>query len=268
MLSLYLRFRRRRARSYNPSLARRPECSPGGPASGRDSGYVRPPRRAPTERQEASHEHRLHRGPRLVRHVILNRPEKRNAMNQELLLALGRGAARGGRRPLESTASCCGAKDPCSPPASTSASSAQSAGEPGAAAPVPQVFLDCANLCEEMAKPVVCQIRRACLGGALEVALGCDLRVADSESQLGPARRSSSGSSPTSAARPGCRPWSASGRAKELIMTARTIGAQEASDIGLVNRVVPPAELERRHRGARRGAARQLPHRRRAAPSA
>ena len=33
-----------------------------------------------------------------VRHVILNRPEKRNAMNQELLLALGAGAARGRRR--------------------------------------------------------------------------------------------------------------------------------------------------------------------------
>ena len=120
-----------------------------------------------------------------VRHVILNRPEKRNAMNQELLLALGealreaaaaedvhcvvlRGEGPGvlGRRGPRRAR-------PSRP------------GGSGMLRPFRKVFLDCANLCEEMAKPVVCQIRRACLGGALEVALGCDLRVADSESQLG-----------------------------------------------------------------------------------
>jgi enoyl-CoA hydratase/carnithine racemase len=36
-----------------------------------------------------------------------------------------------------------------------------------------------------MTKPVICQIHGACFGGALEVALGCDLRIAAAGAQLG-----------------------------------------------------------------------------------
>ncbi len=57
-----------------------------------------------------------------VRHIVLNRPEKRNAMNQELLLRARRGPARRPRPRNRSTASCCAGKGPSSPPASTSAS--------------------------------------------------------------------------------------------------------------------------------------------------
>ena len=105
--------------------------------------------------------------------------------------------------------------------------------------PFRKVFLDCANACEEMAKPVVCQIRRACLGGALEVALGCDLRVADSEAQLG-LPEVKFGIIPDVGGSTRLPAVVGLGRAKELIMTARTVGAQEALEIGLVNRVAPP----------------------------
>ena len=72
-----------------------------------------------------------------VRHVILNRPEKRNAMNQELLLALGEALREAAATRKTCTASCCAAKGPCSRPESTSSSSAsRPAG--WAAAPVPQ----------------------------------------------------------------------------------------------------------------------------------
>src|SRR5204863_118728 len=36
------------------------------------------------------------------------------------------------------------------------------------------------NLLEEMAKPTICQIHGACIGGAMELALACDMRVMDS----------------------------------------------------------------------------------------
>jgi enoyl-CoA hydratase/carnithine racemase len=105
------------------------------------------------------------------------------------------------------------------------------------------VFLECANLCEEMAKPVVCQIHRTCVGGALEVALGCDLRVMASDAQVGvPEVRF--GLIPDVG---GCSRLPAVvglGRAKELVMTGRLIGAEEAQRIGLANRVADPERLD------------------------
>ena len=99
------------------------------------------------------------------------------------------------------------------------------------------------NLCEEMAKPVVCQIHRTCVGGALEVALGCDLRIASSDSQFG-LPEVKFGIIPDVGGSTRLPAVVGLGRAKELIMTARTIDAAEAERIGLVNRVVAPEELE------------------------
>jgi enoyl-CoA hydratase/carnithine racemase len=178
-----------------------------------------------------------------ARHIVLNRPEKRNAMNQELLLALGEelreAAADGsvhcvvlrGEGPVFSAGVDLGEL-------------ADSAGTPELLRPFRNVFLECANLCETMAKPVVCQIHRTCVGGALEVALGCDLRVASSDAQLGlPEVRF--GIIPDVGGSTRLPAVVGLGRAKELIMTARLIDAAEAERIGLVNRVVAPEELER-----------------------
>jgi enoyl-CoA hydratase/carnithine racemase len=120
---------------------------------------------------------------------------------------------------------------------------AESAGRTGMLRPFRNVFLECANLCETMAKPVVCQIHRTCVGGALEVALGCDLRVASSDAQLGlPEVRF--GIIPDVGGSTRLPAVVGLGRAKELIMTARTIDADEAERIGLVNRVAAPEQLE------------------------
>jgi enoyl-CoA hydratase/carnithine racemase len=177
-----------------------------------------------------------------VRHIVLNRPEKRNAMSQELLKALGdalRAAA------AEESVHCVvlRGEGPVFSAGVDLNELAEASGEPGRLRPFRQVFLDCPNLCEEMTKPVVCQIHRTCVGGALEVALGCDLRIASSDAQLGlPEVRF--GIIPDVGGSTRLPAVVGLGRAKELIMTARTIGAAEAERIGLVNRVVAPEELE------------------------
>jgi len=177
-----------------------------------------------------------------VRHIVLNRPEKRNAMNQELLLALGEAL----RRAAAAESVHCVVLRGEGPVFSAGVDLTEllsSTSTPGMLRPFRGVFLECANLCEEMAKPVVCQIHRTCVGGALEVALGCDLRIASSDAQLGlPEVRF--GIIPDVGGSTRLPAVVGLGRAKELIMTARMIGAEEAERIGLLNRVVEPDQLE------------------------
>jgi enoyl-CoA hydratase/carnithine racemase len=177
-----------------------------------------------------------------VRHVVLNRPEKRNAMNQELLRALAhelRAAAE------EESVRCVvlRGEGPVFSAGVDLAELAAFAGEPSVLRPFRNVFLQCANLCEEMPKPVVCQMHHTCVGGALEVALGADLRVAAAGTQLGlPEVRF--GIIPDVGGSSRLPAVVGLGRAKELIMTGRSIDAAEAERIGLVNRVAAPEELD------------------------
>jgi enoyl-CoA hydratase/carnithine racemase len=180
------------------------------------------------------------RGP--VRHVVLNRPDKRNAMSQALLVEL-RDALR--EAAADASVHCVilrGEGRVFSAGVDLNELAAF-AGDPSVLRPFRGVFLDCANLCEQMPKPAVCQIHHTCVGGALEVALGCDLRIASEDSQFAlPEVRF--GIIPDVGGSSRLPAVVGLGRAKELIMTAGTIDAAEAHRIGLVNRVVPAEKLE------------------------
>ncbi len=177
-----------------------------------------------------------------VRHVVLDRPEKRNAMNQALLSELADTMRAAG----DDAAVHCVVLRGAGPVFSAGVDLGELmsfAGDPDVLRPFRNVFLDCANLCEQMPKPVVCEIHHTCVGGALEVALGCDLRIASEDSRLGlPEVRF--GIIPDVGGSSRLPAVVGLGRAKELIMTAATIDAREAHRIGLVNRVVPADELD------------------------
>lgn len=180
------------------------------------------------------------RGP--VRHILLNRPQKRNAMNQELLRALVEEL----RTAAADDSVRCVVLRGAGPVFSAGVDLNELfsfAGQPSVLRPFRSLFLECPNLCEAMPKPVVCQIHRTCVGGALEVALGADLRIASDDAQLG-LPEVKFGIIPDVGGSSRLPAVVGLGRAKELIMTGRLIDAAEAERIGLVNRVVAPEELD------------------------
>ena len=89
--------------------------------------------------------------------------------------------------------------------------------------------------------PVVAAIRGPCLGGALELVLACDVRVAAADALFGlPEVRVGLPSVIEASLLP---PTVGLGRARRLILTGETIDAAEALQIGLVDKVVSPDQL-------------------------
>lgn len=91
-------------------------------------------------------------------------------------------------------------------------------------------------------KPLIAAVNGVALGGGMEIALACDIRIASEKSRFG-----------TPEVNLGVMPgWGATQRlsrvipwakAAEMLMLGKPIDAQEAWRIGLVNKVVPPDKL-------------------------
>lgn len=94
----------------------------------------------------------------------------------------------------------------------------------------------------QILKPVVAAITGYALGGGCELALAADLRICADNAKLGQPEILL-GVIPGAGGTQRLARLIGPARAKELIFTGRTIGAVEALSLGLVDRVVPAAEL-------------------------
>ena len=91
-------------------------------------------------------------------------------------------------------------------------------------------------------KPMIAAINGAALGGGLEIALACDLRIAAENAIFG-TPEVTLGLIPGWGGTQRLPRMIASAKAAELLFTGKPISAQEAYRIGLINKVVPFSEL-------------------------
>ena len=177
-----------------------------------------------------------------VRHVVLQRPEKRNALSAAVVEELGAALHAAAAEESVRIVVLQGAGAMFSSGMDT-ADLAALAADPIKLREHREAILAIWNLCEDMAKPTIAQIHGACLGGAAELALACDMRVMAADAVIGLVE-TRVGLIPDVG---GCSRLPALvglGRAKELIMASKIVDGTEAERIGLVNRVAPPDQLD------------------------
>lgn len=172
--------------------------------------------------------------------ITLNRPEKLNALSQALLEALhealGEAAASSEVAAVAITGS--GERAFCA-----GADVRELSGIP------PEQVME-TNLrghavfeaIEALHKPVIAAINGDALGGGLELALACDIRVATENARLG-LPEVSLGVIPGWGGTYRLPAAVGTGRAREMILTGRLVGSDEALGMGLVSQVVTAGEL-------------------------
>jgi enoyl-CoA hydratase len=96
---------------------------------------------------------------------------------------------------------------------------------------------------EQLGKPVIAAINGYALGGGCELAMACTIRIAADTAKLGQPEINL-GLIPGYGGSQRLSRLVGAGRALEIMLTGHQLTAQEAHRIGLVNRVVPAADLE------------------------
>ena len=178
-----------------------------------------------------------------IRRLTLNRPDKRNALSNDLRRDLYAALEAADRDDdirviiLRGAGSCFSAGYDLSAEGATQPLPFQTAGGPGQWAR--HVVEGCFRIWD-LAKPVIAQVHGWCLAGGSELAAACDLVYVADDAQIGypPVRSMSPPDNQFHAWYCGLRP------AMEMMLTGDAIDGHEAVRTGLANRAFPAATLE------------------------
>lgn len=176
-----------------------------------------------------------------VARITLNRPERANALNQTMLAEIGQAMDEAERSDAVRAIVVRGAGAAFS---SGFDLKEQMERRPSGVAewrPILRKDFDAVMRFWHCPKPTIAAVRGPCLAGACELALACDLTIAAEDAFFGePELKFGAGIVVM------ILPWIVGPKvAKEIILTgADRIGAARAREIGMINRVVPAAELD------------------------
>ena len=174
--------------------------------------------------------------------ITVNRPEKLNALDRRTMEELGRAADEAAADPGVRVVVVTGAGEKAFVAgADIREMSTLDAREGEAFARFLQDTLD---RLERLGKPVVAAVNGYALGGGCELAMACHVRIAADTARFGQPEVNL-GLIPGAGGTQRLQRIVGRGRALDLILSGETIDAAEAHRIGLVNRVVPAADLQR-----------------------
>ena len=176
--------------------------------------------------------------------LTLNRPEQRNAMNLAVWEGLTRGAEKLDADPEVRAIVVRGSGDRAFGAGADIRELDEVRRDPARINHTLEMIERTMLAIENTDKPVIARVKGAALGGGCELAAACDLRIAADTATFGIPAGNLSIVITFQDTRRLIRLVGV-GMAKEILMTGRTLDAHEALRIGLVNRVVPAADLAR-----------------------
>jgi len=178
--------------------------------------------------------------------ITLNRPDRLNAITTGMLDALAEALQACDREPSVRVVVLTGAgRGFCAGLDLKDAAAGQGIGSAGGAAAAVQRF-DLRNapptVLHDLDKPTICALNGGAAGYGMDLALGCDIRIAARSAKLAPAftKRGVLPESGGTWLLPRLVGWS---RACEIAFTGRTLDAEQCLSLGLVSRVVDDGAL-------------------------
>ncbi len=172
--------------------------------------------------------------------ITINRPDKLNALNRATVAEIGAAATRAAGDPSVGVIVVTGAGDRSFVAGADIAEMAALDAE--GAQRFSRELMASFGALEEAGKPVIAAVNGFALGGGCELALACHVRIASDSARFGQPEVGL-GLIPGAGGTQRLQRLVGRGRALDLILSGEAIDAAEALRIGLVERVVPGAEL-------------------------